>query len=186
MIGRGVGARLGILACLVSVGGCQTVKSEAQAQKGLTVAERPALTDLELAADRIATELATLRQIEQARTAPAPDPIDEAMVPPELRRPTSFTWVGPVDGVLREVAAQIGYDYTGTGAAPELDAIVEVHAKGEPLVRVLQEIGLQVRKWGTVVVDPDARRIELRFDRRVAEGAPVEPGPQLLVPEVRR
>jgi hypothetical protein len=115
--------------------------------------------------------LATLRQIEQARTLPVPDPIDKHDVPAALLRPTSFTWVGPVDGVLREIATQIGYAYDTMGPPPELDAIVEVHAKGEPLVRVLQEIGLQVRKWGTIIVDPDGQRISLRFDRRIAAEA---------------
>lgn len=185
MVPRGVGVRTAVFAGLMMLCGCtETARNAVAAGEGAPAA--PTLSALERSAERIANEMETLRRIEQARTTPAPDPIDERSVPPELLRPTSFSWVGPVDGVLREVAAQIGYAFGATGAAPELAAVVEVHAKDEPLVRVLQEIGLQVRKWGTVFVDPDGRRIELRYDRGPAETAAAIPGPQPLVPAGRR
>lgn len=113
-------------------------------------------------AARAANALETLAMIQRVRTEPVAAPIDETGLPAELARRTTVEWSGPAKELVKELAANIGYDFTETGGTAAAPAMVHVNVRDVSAAKALEDIGLQVQQWATVIVDPNLKRVEYR------------------------
>ena len=135
-------------------------------------------------ASRAANALETLAMIQRARTEPAAPALDESGLPPELKRRTTIEWSGPALEVVRELAGNIGYAFVESGNPPSAPGMVSIDVKDVSVAKALEDVGLQAQRFATVVVDPNARRIEFRHETvegstpRAAARAAAAPAPR--------
>ncbi|MDE0409553.1 MAG: DotD/TraH family lipoprotein [Alphaproteobacteria bacterium] len=128
-----------------------------------TIEERrpdPAEQRLAEAASRAELALTTLARIEVARTPP-PSALSLADVPPELRRPVTLDWIGPVETLAETLAQYAGYRFAMAGPSPVRPAMVAVWAEDVSLIEVLRDAGLQAGSAATLVVDAGRRTVRL-------------------------
>lgn len=76
---------------------------------------------------------------------------------------TSIDWSGPVEPLLKQIAAAANYRLLRLGTPPAIPVIVTVYQKNAMLGDVLRDVGYQCGRRATVVVYPDNRVIELRY-----------------------
>jgi len=136
-----------------------------------TIDERrpdPAEVRLAEAASRAEAALTTLARIESARTpwpaawAAGSSPVSgSSPVPPELRRPVTLDWIGPVETLAETLARYAGYRFAVAGTRPARPAMVDVGAEDVPLIEVLRDAGLQAGNAATLVVDAGRRTVRL-------------------------
>lgn len=152
-------------AVLLALGACA-------AQGGSSTASNPAWSGhseakaedlLAQSADRAAKARETLARVERTRTPPAPTPVDETGLPPELRLPTTVDWSGPAPEVAERLAAGIGYEFRILGNPPANPPMANLSVQDLSVVKVLEDIGLQVQPGAQIVIDPNARRVEFRY-----------------------
>jgi defect-in-organelle-trafficking protein DotD len=111
---------------------------------------------------RAANALETLAMIQRARTAPAAPALDESGLPEELRRKTTLEFDGPADEAAKSLAEQIGYGFVTTGNPPANPGLVSLDEHDVSVAKALEDLGLQVQRFATVIVDPNLRRVEFR------------------------
>jgi|HubBroStandDraft_1064217.scaffolds.fasta_scaffold00063_43 defect-in-organelle-trafficking protein DotD len=115
-------------------------------------------------------ELALRESFRQVDTATAslgtlartPPPRSEApVVPAELQKIVSFTWQGPLDGAVRQLADTIGY--TVTINAPDHSAPLPIGVNTGPkqIVEILRDLGDAAGSKATVEVDPLHHQIQV-------------------------
>jgi hypothetical protein len=114
---------------------------------------------------RAATALETLAMIQRTRTEPPASSIDETLLPPELARQATVEWNGPAHELVQQVARNIGYAFMVQGNPPPIPPMVSVSAVDLPVAKILETTSLQVVSFATINVDPNAKRIEFRYDR---------------------
>lgn len=124
---------------------------------------------------RAANALETLAMIQRARTEPVARPVVESGLPEELRRLTTVEWSGPAIGLVKELAANIGYAFLESGNAPAVPAMVQVNLQDVPAAKAFEDIGLQSQAYATIIVDPNLRRVEFRHETTVAPLPSVAP-----------
>jgi len=115
-------------------------------------------------AARAANALETLALVQRAQSPPPAPAIDEGALPATLRTTTTVDFSGPASGILRDLARDIGYGFFETGNARGDAVLVTVVARDQAVGRVLSDVGGQIQRVATVVVDPEAKRIELRHE----------------------
>lgn len=121
-------------------------------------------SQLTAATNRAADALETLAMIERTRTEPQPSPIDERILPEDLRRSTTVNWSGPANNLVQQLAQNLGYSYTEFGNPPPTPLMVSVSLTDVAAVRAFEDIGLQIQPYARVVLDPNQQRIEFRHD----------------------
>ncbi len=123
------------------------------------------------AADKASTALQTLATIEQTRTPNASTaPFDN--VPVELRRAITINWVGPVESVAKTVANRASYGFSIVGEGPPTTKIVNLDVENKPIIDVLRAIGLQLGRSADIVVDANARMVELQYQSQIDPSNP--------------
>jgi hypothetical protein len=123
-----------------------------------------------------AAALRQLAAIQRART-PAPSPsVAEADLPEALRAKATFEWSGPAQGLVRELASRVGYAYRETGNPTAVPPNVNISLRETMVGQALVDVGLQVQRVATLVVDPDARVIEFRHDAGASQRQVITPG----------
>lgn len=194
LMGMGASRGRGVLLGLLTAGllsGCAQTTGGPDAPR---VYDQAIRTESELmlaqAAARAANAQESAALIQRART-PIPAPaVDEEALPADLRVKTTVDWTGPAAGILRDLARNVGYGFFETGNAPSNPLVVNVTARDQVVGRVLADVGLQVQRVATVVVDPNAKRIELRHEPGVGleavASAPVRPVRSGQAPRTRR
>lgn len=105
----------------------------------------------------------TLAMIERTRDQPAPSPLDETVLPPELQRSISFDWSGPGEEAARQIAREIGYELSVSGNPPAVTPMVHLALRDTASGKILENLGHQVHPKAAVMVDPNLRRIEFRY-----------------------
>ncbi len=120
----------------------------------------PAEARLAEAASRAEAALTALARIRAAEASPAPAGVP-ANVSPELRRPVTLDWIGPVETLAETLAGQAGYRFAVAGPPPVRPAMVAVKAQDVPLIEVLRDAGLQAGAAATLVVDAGNRTVRL-------------------------
>ena len=153
--------------CLAAAlaGGCAPLGmgpgSNTEAAPG-SEARRPDLAETRLAeaASRAEAALTALARIRAAEASPAPARVP-ANVSPELRRPVTLDWIGPVETLAETLARQAGYRFAVAGPPPVRPAMVAVRAEDVPLIEVLRNAGLQAGSAATLVVDAGNRTVRL-------------------------
>lgn len=121
----------------------------------------PVLERIEKVADEMGGLWAELGRLEQARDPGEPGRLRDypATLPPELARPISIRWEGELEPLVRELAAQMGYQVSVVGEAPILPVLVYVTADKKRLGDVLREAGYQAGKRATVHVYAAPKRL---------------------------
>lgn len=118
------------------------------------------------AADKASSALQTLATIEQTRTPSASTaPFDN--VPVELRRAITINWVGPVESITKTVSNRASYRFVTLGKGSATPAIINLDVENKPIIDVLRAIGLQLGTAADIIVDANARTVELRYHSQI-------------------
>lgn len=154
----------------IAISACAETPSAYKAQ---TVPYDPAMRgeveqQLAESAARSANALETLAMIQRTRTAPAAPSLDEASLPPELKRKATVEFTGPAVELARKLAASVGYGFNESGHPPASPGLITVNDHDVSVGKALEDVGLQSAKFATVIVDPNAKHVEFRNDN--AEG----------------
>ena len=124
---------------------------------------------------RIRAEQAPPRAAGIPAEAPGRSPVPGSLpVPPELRRPVTLDWIGPVETLAEALARRAGYRFLAAGPMPVRPATVAVRAEDTPLIEVLRDAGLQAGRAATLVVNAGDRvvRLDWRGELPHAEARP--------------
>src|SRR3546814_19699165 len=76
-------------------------------------------------AQRAVSAHETRAMIGRTRDQPAPSPLDETTLPPELQRATSIDWSGPGVEAAAQIVREIGYEMTISGNPPAVTPMVQ-------------------------------------------------------------
>ena len=114
------------------------------------------------AAKSVSHSLTNLEATEQAAyppksVAPPPPPSTYGM-----DIPASVNWQGPIEPILKQLAAMSSYKISTVGRPPSLPIIVSIHTNNEAIGTILRKIGLQSAKRAQVIVMPHSKTIEVR------------------------
>jgi len=122
----------------------------------------PVALRLASAVDRASAALQTLASVEQARN---PNAAIQAVpyAPQELRRTVSVDWVGPIEPILRQLADRAGYQTRINGDQPPVPVVITLQARQKSVIEVLRDVGLQAGTRADVVVDANAKVVELNY-----------------------
>ncbi|MGY8607710.1 DotD/TraH family lipoprotein [Gluconobacter cerinus] len=112
-----------------------------------------------------AQSLKLLNLTERARgPAPAPE-LDVSRVPSDLLvKVTEINWSGPVEPLVEELANKAGYGFTPPMHRPTTPVLVTMSSAQTTVAHALEDIGLQVDKQATIIVDPNKKTVALRYD----------------------
>lgn len=106
--------------------------------------------------------------VDLAETAQAAHPLPDLAPPPSpatygMAGLTSVDWSGPVEPLLRQIAAAANYRVRSLGTPPAIPVIVTVYEKNAMLGDILRDVGYQCGRRAAVVIYPGSRVIELRY-----------------------
>lgn len=127
------------------------------------VAPDPVTVKLSESADRAATALENLSRIEAARTVVSHEKFPLEKAPTELQEPFTVAWSGTAEALLERIAARIGYSYRALGSVPPTPLVVRVNVFEEPILEILEDVGLKLGKRAELILDSEKRRMELRY-----------------------
>jgi defect-in-organelle-trafficking protein DotD len=115
------------------------------------------------AADRASNAIEMLASIEQSKIPDDQEikPITNA--PPELRRIITLDWVGPIEPVTERLANRAGYEFNVVGETPSIPIVVTVKSVEDRVIDILRSVGLQAGKRAKLIVDANAKLIELAY-----------------------
>lgn len=144
-------------------GGCanQPVQPEPTIDTGPI--SQDAQVKLAEAAASVSFSLQELAEIEKASTPgikipPPPNPSSIGMA-----HLASVNWNGPVEPLIRKIAAVTHYQVRVLGKRPAIPALVSISAKNTPIADILRDAAFQVAKKVDLVLYPRSRVIELRY-----------------------
>lgn len=129
-------------------------------QQDTTLAAEKKLTE---AAVSVSHSLAQLAEIQHAVHPAAKIPAGPEPKRIGMADVASVDWTGPVEPLLRKVAAASHYKFRVMGKAPAIPVLVSVSAKSLPLADILRDITYQSQQHAKVVLYADQRIIELRY-----------------------
>jgi hypothetical protein len=114
-------------------------------------------------ANEASNALQTLAMVKSSQIPPADPALDESHLPLELQRPTTINWTGPSVPLIKQLAQNVGYNFVTTGQSPAHDVMVNVSLNGVSAARAFQDVGLQMEQYGTIVLNPNTKTVELRY-----------------------
>lgn len=80
-----------------------------------------------------------------------------------MAQQTSLNWTGPIEPLLRKIAAASHYKVRVLGQQPAIPAIVVIDANNVPLANILRDATFQVVKKANITLYPATKTIELRY-----------------------
>lgn len=86
------------------------------------------------------------------------DPVSIAMA-----QKASVDWTGPVEPLIKKIAAASHYHLHILGSQPTVPALVKLNAKEQTLAQVLRNLGYQIRHSANITVYPKRKIIELKY-----------------------
>jgi len=106
--------------------------------------------------------------VDLAETAQAAHPEASLEPPPSpatygMGGITTVDWSGPVEPLVRQIAAAANYRVRVLGTPPAIPVLVTVYTKNAMLGDILRDVGYQCGRRASVVVFPGTRVIELRY-----------------------
>ena len=125
------------------------------------------LTEAALRADASLAALARVRMAENP-LAPAPSP---RIVPTPLLRKVTLDWTGPLEALVRKLAAEAGYGFVVAGTPPVRPLMITIVAENKLLVSVLRDVGVQAGTAAALVVDAERKKIWLDWAPKMNAGA---------------
>lgn len=106
--------------------------------------------------------------VDLAETAQAAHPLPAIDPPPSpasygMAGLTTIDWSGPVEPLLKQLAAASNYRLAVLGTPPAIPVLVTMYTKNVMLSDVLRDTAFQCGRRASVIVYPMARLIELRY-----------------------
>lgn len=125
----------------------------------------PAIAKLAEAANTSSKNMLALAEIQQSVTPPPPtfQPANPAAY--GMANLVSIDWAGPVEPLVKQIAGASGYRVEVLGTEPAVPIMVYVSVRNQQLGNVLRDVGFQVSHRASIVVFPNTKVIELRYDR---------------------
>lgn len=122
-----------------------------------------AQSQLSQAAGSVAQSLQQLSAIQQAThpQAQLAAPIDPAKI--GMAQQASLDWTGPIEPLMRKIAAAAGYKLSVIGQAPSIPIVVSISIQNQPLASILRDAIYQAESQATVSVYPKHKILELRY-----------------------
>lgn len=116
------------------------------------------------AAASVSRSLVNLAELQQAahpmtRLKPTPDPASYGMA-----INASIDWSGPVEPLVRQLAQISKYRVRVLGVAPSVPILVTVSERNVPVADILRDVAYQCGKRAEIVVLPDSKVIEIRYE----------------------
>lgn len=150
-----VGGKQGIvILAALALGGCVTTPAPP-----LVSQPDPVLLELTAVAQRAATDIQNLREIQSRRSGPSPALPDLEGLPESLTQLVTMSWDGPIAPLLRSLSGLSGFSLQEVGAPPAVPIIVRIAAAQKPLIHVLADVGYQAGDRATVRVSTSAMEI---------------------------
>lgn len=120
------------------------------------------------AVDSSANANRAIAQVEVAtsspvRASPQPSVPPTVVLPPEAVQPVTLDWQGPIEPLIRDLAARAGYSFRTTGQPPANMKMVSIVANEEPLFGVIRRAGAMANEFADIVFNPANRTIEIRY-----------------------
>lgn len=82
-----------------------------------------------------------------------------------MGRYASIDWTGPIEPLVKNIAAVSNYKVRVLGKNPAIPIIVSVTAQNQPVAVILRNAAYQSGNRANIVVYPNSRVIELRYAR---------------------
>lgn len=129
------------------------------------VATEPDLvgTRIAQAAEKASKALDTISGIEQERFPVMAGTEDYSSAPPNMTQPITVRWSGPIEQIVQTLASRAGMRYATRGKQPPVPITVAVDSYQQPLIEVLQSIGLQAGRRADIHLDGQTGVIEIRY-----------------------
>ena len=122
-----------------------------------------------------ASSLREIAAIQRVRT-PAPSPaIADNDLPADLRVKATFEWNGPAKALVKELAGRVGYQFRESGSAPAIASMVNISLRETSVGQALADVGLQVQRVATIIVDPSVKVVEYRNEAAAAPVTMIRP-----------
>jgi defect in organelle trafficking protein DotD len=99
---------------------------------------------------------------ELGRMRPAPRS-GAAVVPAELQKIVAFEWEGPIEGAVKKLAGEVGYDVVVDSAFNVQSVSIGVKTGPRRVYDIFQAIGSAAGDRATVQVDAQHHRIEVIY-----------------------
>lgn len=153
---------LSLIALVILLTACTSPQPPLPA-RGINDPNQAAQIKLAEAAASVSQSLNQLAALEKAvhPTAKIPAPPDPASI--GMAKLASVNWTGPVEPLIRKIAAATHYRVRVVGRRPAIPALVSVNAQNTPIADILRDASFQVEKKANVVLYPRTRVIEIRY-----------------------
>jgi defect in organelle trafficking protein DotD len=80
-----------------------------------------------------------------------------------IHQAATVDWSGPVEPLLKQIAAAIHYRLRVLGNAPAVPVMITLNAKRAPVANLLRDIDFQTGHKGRIVVYSRSKVVELRY-----------------------
>lgn len=90
--------------------------------------------------------------------------LETTSVPKELRKVIKIDWSGPETTITKAIADQISYDFKILGTEPKQPIWVHISLQKTAIIKILENIGLQISPFAKLVVNSNTRKIELHYE----------------------
>ncbi len=81
----------------------------------------------------------------------------------DMTQIASLQWTGPIEPLLTKISAATNYQFKVVGSAPNPPLIVAINTHNKPIVAIVNDAILQLKKHATIRVNPTTRVIELDY-----------------------
>ena len=114
-------------------------------------------------ADSVSESLKELAEIERSVNPGVSLPVAPNPVCVGMEGTASIDWTGPVEPLVRRIAAASHYRVRILGPRPAIPVLVQVSTQNVPLMDILRDLTYQAQKNADIVLYPSTHVIELRY-----------------------
>lgn len=114
----------------------------------------------------IASSMHLLAQVEQSSRQAYVVPDAKTAVPPGMEQKVDVDWVGPIEGLVGQMARRAGYEFKTVGHALATPIMVTVRGSGVSIYEVLIDAGHQAGAAADVNVRSGTKTVELVFGNK--------------------
>ena len=147
-------------ACLLLTGCVQTTVSGHTQEQAANDNAQIQLAEAAISVSDSLGKLAAIKAAEQPTTKMSAPPKPASIGMSQL---ATTDWTGPIEPLLKKIAAATKYRLQVIGHKPSIPVIVSVYAKNEPLATILRDASFQAASKVDVVVYPRRKIIEMRY-----------------------